>query len=493
MLDEWSLFWVGGPVGEASEWLDREGGCGLESREQALGFREGQPILVDPHFRVDPRLSEFFRRSRFARLEVGSQDSYVRDYRLLFTHLWREGRYWDEATVGDLETWEEWRLRGVGNPGRVGGAKFRRELAAFRLLYEWSARRGYVRASPVQLREVRLPGGRVAQVAELTPKNVRSSNVKWVTPRAFRLWRDVGLRGYGADGLPERAWRGRNDGRDAAFADLLFSSGLRRREAGTLLTSELPEVLLPRSYYAGRVASAVAKTSGRFFYVSRPALTAVGVYRVTTRAEAVRKAQAAGRYERLPVRWVVRSMNRAGRLAWVDERGRRCEALLDGLTDRQRVHLYTEGEQGLEPLALWLTETGLPLRYRGWSGIFERASARCARLGLPVFCTPHICRHSFALRMLVTLSRVLDRRLGLTPKERREYEELYGNVWLLVRDLLGHRSEVVTREIYLEPVRGLQLDTLLSGEEEASDNEELLARLAATTGLILDHAQEARV
>jgi hypothetical protein len=55
----------------------------------------------------------------------------------------------------------------------------------------------------------------------------------------------------------------------------------------------------------------------------------------------------------------------------------------------------------------------------------------------------------------------------------------------MVKDLLGHRSEETTRSIYLEPVRGLQLETLL-GEEEHSDTTELLARLAERTGLVLD-------
>ncbi|KUN99387.1 hypothetical protein AQJ67_25740 [Streptomyces caeruleatus] len=407
---------------------------------------------------------------------------------MLFSYLWLEGRYWDEATPDDLENWEEWRLRGEGNPRRVGGAKFGRELTAFRLLYDWAARRGYVTVSPVQLREVVLPNGQVTSTPELMPKNIRSSNVKWLTPRAFRLWRDVGLRGYGADGHPDRSWRGRNDGRDAAFADVLFTSGLRRREAGTLLTIELPDMATVRAYYPGRGAAAVAKTSDRFFYVSRSALMATELYRVTTRAEAVRKAQAAGRYDALENCWIVQSVNRAGNIVWIDEHGGRFESSLNDLNDRQRMNLYTEGEDGLEPLALWLTEAGLPMRYRSWSKVFERASERCERLGLGVFCTPHMCRHSFALRMLVSLNLVLDRRLGLSPQERREYEELYGNVWLLVRDLLGHKSETVTREIYLEPVRGLQLDTLLSGSEEVSDNEELLARLAKSTGLILDVA-----
>ena len=37
----------------------------------------------------------------------------------------------------------------------------------------------------------------------------------------------------------------------------------------------------------------------------------------------------------------------------------------------------------------------------------------------------------------------------------------------------------------LEPVRGLQLDSLL-GDEEHPDNTELLARLAERTGLVMD-------
>lgn len=95
---------------------------------------------------------------------------------------------------------------------------------------------------------------------------------------------------------------------------------------------------------------------------------------------------------------------------------------MNGLTDRDRVNLFTESADGLEPLALWLTETGMPMRYRGWSKVFER---------------------------------------------------------------VGHLSEETTRSIYLEPVRGLQLETLL-GDQEHPDNTELLARLAERTGLILD-------
>jgi len=295
----------------------------------------------------------------------------------------------------------------------------------------------------------------------------------------------VGLRGYGADGRPDASWRGRNDGRDAAFADVLFASGMRRREAGTLLTVELPDTTQARRYYSGRIAAAVAKHSGRYFYISAAALQTVELYRVTTRAAAVRRARAEGRYDALAVRWVVQGITRRGEVSWVDERGERVTASLNRLTDRDRVNLFIRGEDGLEPLALWLTGTGMPMRYRSWSKVFERASDRCRELGLEVFATPHMLRHSMALRSLVSLHHALDRRLGLTPAERRHYEALYGSVWSMVKDLLGHRSEETTRSIYLEPVRGLQLESLLN-DEEHPDNTELLARLAEHTGLVLD-------
>ena len=190
MADEWQLFWVGGrtpapaPGDGPGVWAD------LAEREERRGFGDRQPILVAPDGRVDARLSGFFRRSRFSSRAAGTRESYVLDYRLFFSFVWQAGRNWDQALAGDLEDWEDWRLRGRGNERRIGGAKWVRELAALRLLYEWAAERGYVAASPVRLRTVRTRDGMPVQVAELAPSDVRSANVKWLTPRAYRLWRD---------------------------------------------------------------------------------------------------------------------------------------------------------------------------------------------------------------------------------------------------------------------------------------------------------------
>ncbi|MFE5113801.1 hypothetical protein [Streptomyces sp. NPDC056663] len=78
-----------------------------------------------------------------------------------------------------------------------------------------------------------------------------------------------------------------------------------------------------------------------------------------------------------------------------------------------------EGPAGPEPvwLWLWLNEQGLPFQPASWEGVFLAASDRCEEVSGPVMeerplCTPHMCRHSFALYMLVVLHHVMDVRIS---------------------------------------------------------------------------------
>lgn len=486
-MTEWRLFWVGdggtptaGSPGLLGRWND------LDARERSLGLREGMPILVSPDSRVDPRLSAVLRHRDFMGKAEGTRETYAPCFRVFFTFLWRRGRNWDQATRSDLEDWEDWRQRGDGNPSLIVGSTWKKELAALQLLYGIAKKLRFIAETPVVTRPVALPNGMVVDSPELAPGDVRNSCVKWLTPRAFRLWRDVGLAGMLPDGLERLGWPGRNDGRDTAFADFMYSSGLRRREAGTVLTMELPE-LATRSYYSGWVGKAVAKRAGRFYYVSHPALQSVEVYRASTRQASIRRAQRAGSYERIPGLRVVEDVGRGRRVRWTELDGRLREGHANELTAAQRMRMFVRGEDGLEPAMVWLTETGMPMAYRSWTKTFERASDRCAAAGVRLYATPKMLRHSMALRVLVSLHHALDRRLGLSPSQRRLYEDAYGSVWTVVKDLLGHRSEETTREIYLEPVRGLQVETLLEDADHPR-NGEVLARLAERTGLVLDVA-----
>jgi integrase len=316
-----------------------------------------------------------------------------------------------------------------------------------------------------------------------------ASNVKWLTPRTFRLWRDIGLRGYTAAGLPQAGWRGRNDGRNAAFADLLVDSGLRLREAGCLLTLEVPRALSGQVYYEGTVAAAIAKRRERMFYVSAAALAGVTAYMATTRRAAIRRAQRQGRYDRMPGVRVVTgtSQGKDCRVGWEDRLGRRGEEAIRLIGERGRRLLFIEGSSGLEPLALWLTEGGMPMDYRSWEAVFRSANQRCAQSGKPIVATPHTCRHSFALKMLVTLQRALDQRFGLSREERTDLRKVYGDAFALVKDLLGHRSEVTTRQTYLEPLNGIRLATMLEGSE---DFDTVLARVAASSRRVMDLGED---
>ncbi len=483
---EWSLYWTdrhssvpGGFLPLLDEWAD------IDDRERALGIGRDTPILIDPECRIDPRLALFVRRSRFTFLADETKHAYMKDYRLFFTFLHRRGKSWDGADHEDVDDYESWRRRSADNPRRIGGSKWARELAAFKLLYGWAAGVGYIERSPVLTHTVRLRDGTSVEVADNRPKDVRASNVKWLTPRTFRLWRDIGLRGYDAKSLPEPGWRGRNDGRNAAFADLLFDSGLRLREGGCLLTLEVPSALMGQVYYEGTVAAAIAKRRERMFYVSVSALEGIAAYMATTRRAAIRRAQRQGRYERVRGRRDVTRLSRGkdARVAWRDTLGRQGEDPIRVLGERERRGLFIEGDQGLEPLALWLTEGGMPMDFRSWEAVFRSANQRCAQLGKPIIATPHTCRHSFALTMLVTLQRALDQRFGLSQEERDDLRKVYGNAFTLVKDLLGHRSEQTTREIYLEPLNGIRLNMILDGGE---DLDAVLARVAASSRLVMD-------
>jgi len=493
---QWSLYWTARdrPVPSCrvpvlAGWAD------LDQREADADIGDRQPILIDPQFRIDPVLARFLARSRFTWLAEGTREAYAKDYRLFFSFLWQRGKHWHEADPDDLLDWESWRRR--SQPGRrISGSKWQRELAALRLLYEWAEKKGHIARSPVLVHAVRLRDGSTVMAADQAPRDVRCSDVKWVTPRTYRLWLQVGLLGYDISGQPDPSWRGRNDGRNAAFTDLLFSSGLRLREGGCLLTLEVPEAAAGHCYYEGSAAGAVAKRRERMFYASAAALRRVAGYIATTRAEAIRRARRHRRYDQMRGKLIVTKVSHGARrkLRWRDEQGRPAEAQVGAISPAERMRLFTETEHGLEPLWLWLTEAGMPMAYPSWEKVFDAANARVAavfaaatrqdgRRRIAIACSPHMMRHSFALYMLVALHHALDRRFGLTPEERRHFRQVYGDPWVMVRDLLGHKSEQTTRQVYLEPLSGLQVRSLLDHDE---DLEALLSRVAASSRLVID-------
>lgn len=54
-----------------------------------------------------------------------------------------------------------------------------------------------------------------------------------------------------------------------------------------------------------------------------------------------------------------------------------------------------------------------------------------------------------------------------------------------MKDLLGHRSEQTTRDIYLEPLNGIRLAMIL---DDGEDLDTVLARVAASSRRVMDVA-----
>lgn len=504
-MQGWRVFWV--PAGRSveSKRLPVLGGWeGLAEDEERAGVRSGTPILLSPDCQIDGRLARFLVRSSFARLEQETKRNYATDYCVFFDFLWRRDKDWDEAGPDDLWDFEDWRTRSLSNPRRVGGARWNRGLAALGRLYSWAVKQGYVSVSPIETREAVGRHGQAVEVPAARAKDARSSDVRWLTPRMFRRWVDVGLRGFSENGVPGAAWGGRMEDRNSAFANLLFSSGLRLTEASSLLTLEVPQSEVGhRRYFSGRLAPVVTKSKrARTFYMAAPVVGEIEAYCDSGRARVIRRAQRQGRYDVLPRMRLVTSVSghRMKVLHWRDRDGLLGQTALTRASVKERALLFTEGPEGPEPLWLWLNESGLPFRPASWEGVFRTATEQCEKtlsgaMGDAPFCTPHMCRHSFALYMLVALHHAMDVRLGLSPKERRDFRLLYGDPWRMVQDLLGHADVETTRRIYLAPVSDLQLHSLISSPAPGSGHPEggaaddvswILARLAAETGTIQD-------
>ena len=460
----------------------------LENREKALGIKVGQQFLLAPGGRPDNDVLSYLNSAFFRRLAEQTQRSYLMDLKVHLNFLFSQGKSWKETSGEDLLNYEFWRRRDQNNTRKISGSKFARELAALAKFYTWQVEQGKITQTPILKHEIRRRSGYVESASALMPKNIRATNVKWLTPRAYQRWRDIGLGGYGHNGLRDPTWRGRNDGRNVAFADTLWSSGLRLTEASTLLISELPQIYESECFYRGRLSGAVAKGGGgRDFWISSKALKGIDNYINIDRMIAVSNAQKQYRYEGIQGLLIIDKNNLGKGVSVVDENGVKKYLSLSDLNQRERTKLFIKTDEGLEPAQLWLTESGMPMPVATWEYIFKVANERCANQGAPIYCHPHMLRHSFALKMLVTLMHAFDLRMGLSPDERREFRLIFGDPWTLVQTMLGHSSSTTTRDIYLEPVNGLQIDLFLNGQsDDDASVGTLLSRIAQKNSRVKD-------
>ena len=329
---------------------------------------------------------------------------------------------------------------------------------------------GTIGRSPVTLTTVRRRDGTFGTAARIRPFNVRKWEVKWLLPEAYWLWRDVGLRGYTRDGLPESSRRERNDQRNVAFADTLWMSACDGAKPGHFSCRNCPLYTATdgsrRAVLARPSRRAVGGSSG---YLAPPSSRLMATCSQAGRRVCGERRRK-GRYDNVPGLMVALKVNARRHLVYRDEHGHEGTVALDLLDASQRRKVFVERHGELEPAMVWLTQAGMPMAYDSWKMMFQTANRRCAAQGLEdLRCYAHMLRHSCALRWLAAAVFIHDRRLKITDEQREAYQESFGDPYHIVQLILGHRSSQTTRDIYLEPARGLDLEMFLRGTDGAFD------------------------
>jgi integrase len=203
----------------------------------------------------------------------------------------------------------------------------------------------------------------------------------------------------------------------------------------------------------------------------RSVLTDVLAYVEGERAASIRRAQAAGRYQQVSERRILLRQLGGRRIEVRDPQGGLGSVSLDVLSPSSRRQLFRETTSGLEPVAVWLNEDGMPRIPHGWQHTFVAANKRVAGAGLvELAATAHMLRHSFALRWFSVGRLLYEKRFAhLDAEEMRDFRAQFGDTWYFVMTLLGHRNVATTMNIYLEPFRDLDVELLMGTRTRCSD------------------------
>jgi len=437
----------------------------LETRE-ADGLDRHIPRIVSDGELYDPDLDRFFvelplngTRSPHSLRAIG----YDIVVWVRFLEQARGKTIW-LVSHEDIVAFHGARRRGVASH-RISASSWNRSVASLDKLYRWGVDQGMIADSPFRHRQVwrRGFGGRRAAHEDRNMAYEPSSAVfqpRFVSLETYRLFNRVGLRGLTPTGRERPGARDRNGVRNALFADLLVSTGLRLEEAGSLLACELPK-------------TGTADGSQRQIRFDLPATISKG-NRVRTilmprriaarlqdhvdieRSRAVSKFKARSGVSQIsrPI-LLERSTNDPQMAQLLDGSTVRT----DRFTPKERLRLVHCREGIPEaPAALWLSEVGLPVRSNSWEAIFLRASCRCNETGLDIRISPHQLRHTFAVHMLAML---IEQQIGQAVPDTRgmeAYRQLLSDPLRQVQRLLGHAS-ITTTYVYLDQIAA-QADTV---------------------------------
>ncbi|MEZ5933245.1 MAG: tyrosine-type recombinase/integrase [Alphaproteobacteria bacterium] len=452
--------------------LERPLFLGRERREMPVGtfaiadragFADGVPFILNDDGSYDRSLNRFFIECRSMGLRSpNSLKAYARDILTWMRFLieWRGKTIWS-ADGQDLIAYHRARRQGPASR-RISAASWNRSVAALEKFYCWAAEEDLISLTPFSYRRVwhHRPGARRAVLAPVNSAYepaARRHDMRFIDLDRFLQFRDIGLRGRLPDGTEDPDWHGRNGERNALFAELLVTTGMRISEAAYWLTHDLPSV------------DAKVKNGVRTMAFTLPAAITKGAKRRDIRlpVRVLRQLQDYVGLERANAAVQFTSgeaLRRRNDWLYIRRRdGQRLQiargddapqwVALHQLSPSER-HRLLDGAGGgtpSAPAALWLTEGGTPMPVGAWAAVFRRASRRCRDFGVDLDVTPHMLRHAYAVHMLSLLIRA---QIGFVLESRRDmpgaaYKRTIGDPLQKLQRLLGHAS-IMSTYVYLD-------------------------------------------
>lgn len=423
---------------------------------------------MSPRFEYDVTLNAYFRQAHVMAAPWNTNANRGRAIRAFLDFLWsaRGGKSWRDASVDDHLAYHSWRRLDEAGPGVEGGT-WSQEVSHVNQFYAWAQGQGHVAELPIPQRPRRLVPGlvrRSSAVLDTVPATFahdeRGHRIEWLPPETYRFWRDVGLRGFGPDGLLDEGFRGRWASRNSLFSDVMVRTGMRLSEQAHVTVVEIPLPSVLPGYRRFWLPGAIAKYfSARWIYLPGSLVRETAFYVAVDRAEVIEEARAAGRYDRIRRPLVIADPSRPQVVHAVGRPGR---LKLHQLKDVERRRLLMETEQGLEPAMLWLGEHGMPMTVAGWKSVFRTASERCRRLGVLLAVHAHLLRHTFAVVTLEQLQRGHIAQLAeMNEAQRGHYVRVFGDPLDWVRRRLGHKT-ILSTLIYLHALQELEMETRMA-------------------------------
>lgn len=396
------------------------------------------PIIVDSGMRPVEPLCTFLRMYS----ETVSQNSiyaYAIDT-IRFTRFLHENNT-DvlAASRADLLRYRKERLA-----SGLSKRSWSRELVVIRALFRYLFETG---------QRADLPWIRVGSRSLVTPKITETElDVRALSHEQWTAFKNIGMGGELPTGELDPSYRGRCTVRNTCAAELALTTGMRLNEWRTLLEIEVP----PNDHAVSLPLAACAK-NGRFrrVYVPLSTVEIVNLYRETERKSAVRRAQPLLR-KRLPSLAIAEKIDTsAGKIAYSYEGHSHRKKFADIPADIRSI-LVKQGPDGwIEPLSLFLGNTGRPPSARRWHQYFHDANERLAAFGfgppkMPAAVTTHDLRHTFAVVMLRGLQEIAAKIEATRPRTGTGTisEHIVHNPLLTLQRLLGHASPATTM-IYL--------------------------------------------